>query len=487
MAEFSQYVRSALNGDQSAYEQLYSATCHSVYFTCLGFTKNEEDARDVMQSVYITAFEKLNTLSEPEKFGAWVNRIAVNKCKDLLAKRNTHPEISIDDEENFTDIADETAFSEEYIENAEKRRIIMEIIRGSLSDVLYQTVIMFYFDEMSIAEIAESMGCPEGTVKYRLNSARAKIKKGVLDYEKKNDERLHAIAGLPFLTRLFDAAAKSAELPQLHIGSIMPQKISFPGGAAEANAPTGVSQGIANGGKAMLNSLKSKLIAGICAVAIAGGGVAAGVIIANNANNTSYAKNSSDTQTSKPAVTVTSSAASVVSKPQSVAAIDVSVPQASEPEREIKTSAATKEEVIALFLKAFREKDTEVLSAFRCGNYDKMFNALCKALDEAGNLPNDIDEIDLDPKLFEVYRVTYSVIEDTWEATYSLADGNFTFSFKFSDYDYTNKAYSIKSIELLDHTVLRYYLSAYREYAASGEMLQGGSYIEAVDITPYLD
>lgn len=159
----------------------------------------------------------------------------------------------------------------------------------------------------------------------------------------------------------------------------------------------------------------------------------------------------------------------------------------SEPQREIRTSAETKEEVIALFLKAFYEKDTEVLSAFRCGNYDKMFNALCKALDEAGNLPEDIDEIDLDPKLFEVYRVTYSVIEDTWEASYSLADGDFTFSFKFSDYDYTNKAYSIKSIELLDHTVLRYYLSAYREYAASGEMLQGGSHIEAVDITPYLD
>lgn len=80
----------------------------------------------------------------------------------------------------------------------------------------------------------------------------------------------------------------------------------------------------------------------------------------------------------------------------------------SEPQREIKTSAETKEEVIALFLKAFSEKDTETLRAFHCGNFDEsyneMFNRLCKSLDYAGNLPEDINEIDLDPRLFEVYH-----------------------------------------------------------------------------------
>lgn len=159
----------------------------------------------------------------------------------------------------------------------------------------------------------------------------------------------------------------------------------------------------------------------------------------------------------------------------------------SEPEREIKTSAETKEEVIALFLKAFYEKDTEVLSAFRRSNYDAMFNDLCKALDDEGNLPEDINEIDLDPKLFEVYNV-YNSFVDTWEATYPLANGNFTFYIDFGDYDYVTKTYSIKSIKLKDHLDLSFLgLSGYRDAAASGEPAPGGCIIEVKDITPYLD
>lgn len=271
MADISQLVHSAKNGDGAAFGQLYSETCRAVYFTCLSFTKNEEDAKDVMQNVYITAFEKLDSLAEPEKFGAWVNRIAVNKCRDHLAKKNSHPESSID-EEGFTEPVDENILPDEYIENAEKRRLIMEIIRSSLSDTLYQTVIMFYFDGMTVAEIAESMGCPEGTVKYRLNAARAKIKKGVLDYEDKNDEKLHAFVGIPFLARLFDAEARSTELPRLSMESILPKKFSVPDNSTTKS-----------GGKAMLNSLKAKIIAGVCAAVVVGGGVTAGVIIANNA------------------------------------------------------------------------------------------------------------------------------------------------------------------------------------------------------------
>lgn len=119
----------------------------------------------------------------------------------------------------------------------------------------------------------------------------------------------------------------------------------------------------------------------------------------------------------------------------------------SEPEREIKTSAETKEKVIALFLKAFYEKDTEVLSAFRRSNYDAMFNDLCKTLDDEGNLPEDIDEIDLDPKQYEIYHV-YNSVTEHWEATYPLANGHFTFYINFNDYDYATKTYSIKSIKL---------------------------------------
>ena len=275
MADISQLVQRAKSGDRSAFDRLYSETCRAVYYTCLGFMKNEEDARDVMQDVYLTAFEKLGSLSDPAKFGAWINRIAVNTSKNHLAKKGAHPELSVD-EKGFEEPAAEILLPEEYLENAEKRRQIMEIIKGCLSDAQYQTVIMFYFDGMSIAEIAESMSCPEGTVKYRLNAARAKITQAVLDYEEENDERLHAFAGVPFLTRLLYSDANGSDPPpqlsldQLLLNNHLPQ---IPDSSASAAV---------KGGKVMLNSLKAKIIAGACAVAVVGGGVTAGVVISNN-------------------------------------------------------------------------------------------------------------------------------------------------------------------------------------------------------------
>lgn len=317
-------MQKALNGDSAAFDALYAETNKAVFFTCIGFLKNEEDARDVTQEVYITAFEKLGTLESPEKFGAWIKRIAVNKCKNFLVKKNAHLEHSIDDKENPAELEDENFLPEEYAENAEKRRIVMEIVRNVLSDTLYQTVMMFYFDELSIAEIAEIMDCPEGTVKYRLNAARAKIKKGVLDYENKNDERLHAVVMIPFLTRLFAEISKNMDVPQIPIENVLPKTNSAPD----------ISQTVTNGGKKMLNSLKSKIIAGVCAAVVVGGGVTAGVLVSKNAAKPTR------TFTSTPTVTYSAGPNSVVagntSKPS------VSTPS-SEPSPEAFKFAATDE------------------------------------------------------------------------------------------------------------------------------------------------
>jgi len=87
MQEITKNVHDALNGDKRGFDALYQATSKAVYFTCLSLVKNESDAEDLTQDVYITAFEKLTSLSEPEKFAAWVKRIAVNKCMDFLTTK----------------------------------------------------------------------------------------------------------------------------------------------------------------------------------------------------------------------------------------------------------------------------------------------------------------------------------------------------------------------------------------------------------------
>lgn len=270
MQEITKNVHDALNGDKRGFDALYQATSKAVYFTCLSLVKNESDAEDLTQDVYITAFEKLTSLSEPEKFAAWVKRIAVNKCMDFLATKGAHSEFPIDSEETDEEPVDENILPGEYVENKEKRRIVMEIMQKSLSDTQYRTVIMFYFNDMSIAEIAEVMDCPEGTVKYRLNAARSKIKKGVLNYEHRTDDRLYTFVGAPFLARLLTAESTELTVPAAEISSLLP--------AAKAAGNIGK--------KAFWDTLKGKLIIGTAAVAVVGGAAACAAVTINSSETT---------------------------------------------------------------------------------------------------------------------------------------------------------------------------------------------------------
>ena len=197
-------VHKAAAGDRAAFEELYRETCRSVYFTCLNILKDEQEAQDVTQDVYLTAFEQLGTLEDADKFKPWLYRIAANKSIKRLQKKKP----SLPGDEQLQDMGteeNENFLPEEYALHADKRELVLKIISETCSDKMYQTILLYYFNEFSIAEIAEIMECPEGTVKNRLSVARAKIKEGVLRYEKKSGDRLHSFASVPFLTALFTA------------------------------------------------------------------------------------------------------------------------------------------------------------------------------------------------------------------------------------------------------------------------------------------
>ena len=215
MDNLNTLVIKAKNGDKKAFDELYRLTQNDVWFTCISLIKNEDDAKDTMQNTYITAFLKLPNLNDTSKFTVWIKKIAVSKCRDFLkAKRD----IQLDDEilENISE-NDELIVPSEYIMGNENRKIILEIMKNTLSEVQYQTVVMYYFDEMSVSEIAEIIGCPEGTVMSRLNLARAKMKKAITDYEKKNNDKLHAVVPVPFFISVFNAESKSLSVPVINI------------------------------------------------------------------------------------------------------------------------------------------------------------------------------------------------------------------------------------------------------------------------------
>ena len=280
MKTIKELVLSAKNGNKKAFDKLYKLTSNDVWFTCVSLLKDEENAKDIMQETYITAFLKLDTLNDEQKFCGWIISIAVNKCKNKLKGK---VEYQIDDEVLITEAeTDELMLPEEYITKAEKRKVLLQIMEDTLSFNQYQVVLMFYFNELSIAEIAQALEISEGTVKSRLNSSRAKMKTAIEDYEKKSGDKLHGVVVVPFFTTIFKEEAKSLAVPNI--------TIKLPNGQTLATSAT---KGIATGAKSTVSSIvkatatatvKTKVIAVVCGATILAGISAVGISILAGCN-----------------------------------------------------------------------------------------------------------------------------------------------------------------------------------------------------------
>ncbi|MDE6744626.1 MAG: RNA polymerase sigma factor [Lachnospiraceae bacterium] len=235
-------VDKAKQGDHAAFEELYSISCKKVYFTCINFLGNEEDARDVMQEVYTTAYEKLASLNDAEKFVPWINRIAVNRCKKILMKKAA-VFMEIDDAVDELTEENENFLPEEYITQKEKRKLVMDIMRNTLSDIQYKTVILYYFNGLAISEIADIMECLPGTVMNRLSVARAKIRDGVDAYENKSGDKLYSVVGLPLLMRLLYEEAESMAVPDMLHNIMEAIRVHLAAGAVGSAAAAGETAG----------------------------------------------------------------------------------------------------------------------------------------------------------------------------------------------------------------------------------------------------
>lgn len=296
MSDIKELARQAANGDKKAFESLYEQTKSGVWFTCMGLLRNEENAKDIMQDTYLTLFEKLPALTNFDGIQGWLNKVAANKCRDYLRSSSNRPTAE-ESEEIIENISDDALFPEEYVMDKAKRAIIMDIIENKLSEVQSRTIILYYFDELTVAEIAELTDCHEKTVQYRLKTARLKIKEEVMRYEEENKDKLYAVLPIPLLTLLLRAEADNTFVPH----NIVSFERTFPN---PRNAPDNSAAAAANtGGKTMLNSLKAKIIAGACAAVVVGGGVTAGVLIANNSKDNTISRPavSAPGNTSKPA------------------------------------------------------------------------------------------------------------------------------------------------------------------------------------------
>ena len=297
----SHLVEKIKKGDNKSFEKLYKLTEREVWFACISFLKDETTAQDIMQETYITAFLKIQSLEKSSQIRSWLNRIAVNKCKNYLKGKG---EIQLDDEifENQAIVDERMSIPEEYISDKAKREIILSIMQEVLSDVQYQTVIMHYFNEMTVDEIAEVFECSRGTVLSRLNYSRAKMKTAIVDYENKSGDRLHGVVFVPFFTTIFREQAKSLSVPSI--------KITLPNGeslvtAASKGVSTAVKTSTATAVKAgAVTAVKTKAIAMACGITLLFAGTTVGTSLLAGCKSDKVPTATTSVQTTAQATTV---------------------------------------------------------------------------------------------------------------------------------------------------------------------------------------
>lgn len=297
----SHLVEKIKKGDNKSFEKLYKLTEREVWFTCISFLKNETTAQDIMQETYITAFLKIQSLEKSSQIRSWLNRIAVNKCKNYLKGKG---EIQLDDEifENQAIVDERISIPEEYISDKAKREIILSIMQEVLSDVQYQTVIMHYFNEMTVDEIAEVFECSRGTVLSRLNYSRAKMKTAIEDYENKSGDKLHGVVFVPFFTTIFKEEAKSLCVPSI--------KITLPNGeslvtAASKGVSTAVKSSTAIAVKTgAVTAVKTKVIAMACGMTLLFAGTTVGTSLLAGCKSDKVPTATTSAQTTAQAATV---------------------------------------------------------------------------------------------------------------------------------------------------------------------------------------
>lgn len=185
-------------GKEEGFNKVYSETYNHVYFRAKSYMKNEEDALDLVQIVYVEAYRSIGSLQTPEALFGWLDGITYRqgmkqyrKKKDVLLSEEGEGIFETIETEDSSSMPELTA------DQKETSKIIRELIE-ELPVLQKIAMIAYYFDNLSVGQIAEIQECSEGTVKSRLNYGRKYLKDRIEEKEKKEGYRLHVFA-LPTL------------------------------------------------------------------------------------------------------------------------------------------------------------------------------------------------------------------------------------------------------------------------------------------------
>src|SRR5262245_53061336 len=167
------------SGDALAWERLVRDHQARLYGLVFDYIGNAEDARDVVQDVFVRIYRNLGDCTEPNHFVPWTIRIARNACIDHLRRRKARPPAHDVPADEKLDPAAATAAPAAEWRRVSRRRLV-HLALQQLSDLSREIILLKDIQELTFEEIATMLDVPIGTVKSRSNRARLELARKVL-------------------------------------------------------------------------------------------------------------------------------------------------------------------------------------------------------------------------------------------------------------------------------------------------------------------
>lgn len=157
-------INEAKKGNSEAFVTLIEQYKIQMYKTAKAILKNEDDVCDAIQEALVSVYKNINTLKKEKYFKTWLIRITINKCYDIIESNNN----------NMNKIEKQVIEYEEKEENLEGN-LDLERALSLIDNDLRMVTVLYYYDDISVKQIAEILGIPTGTVKSKLARARNKL------------------------------------------------------------------------------------------------------------------------------------------------------------------------------------------------------------------------------------------------------------------------------------------------------------------------
>lgn len=173
-------IKRAMNGDKQAFINIIEEHKIALYKVIKAILQNEDDVCDAMQETLINIYENIHKLQNEKYFKTWATRIAINECYHIIRKQKIN-------QDKIVKIQTETVAQEK--ENSSIEKTDIEIAISKLDEDLRIVVVMYYYNNLKVNDIAEVLQIPAGTVKSRLSRARESLYESLKQEEVSTSEK----------------------------------------------------------------------------------------------------------------------------------------------------------------------------------------------------------------------------------------------------------------------------------------------------------